>query len=72
MSLKTNKTIAKRFQIKKSTKGKKKVVKLLKRANGQDHFNARADGATKRRKRKDVTMTKTLTKTILRGMPHNV
>lgn len=68
MSLKTNKTIAKRFVIKKSKKGGKKI---LKRASGQDHFNARQDGQTKRRKRRDVTMTKTLTKTILRGMPHN-
>ncbi len=69
MSLKTNKTIAKRFTIKKSKKG---GTKLLKRANGQDHFNARQTGKTKRRKRRDVTMSETVTKTLLRGMPYNV
>lgn len=68
MSLKTNKTVAKRFGITKSKKGGKKVIK---RAPGQDHFNARQDGQTRRRKRRDVTMTKTLSRTILRGMPHN-
>lgn len=68
MTMKTNKTISSRFQIKKS---KKKGKKLLKRANGQDHFNARQSSDTRRRKRRDVTMTKTLEKTIFRAMPYN-
>lgn len=64
--LKTHKATAKRFQIKKSRKG----TKILKRADGQDHFNARQTGSKKRNKRSDNTMTNTLQKTILRAMPH--
>lgn len=67
MKLKTRKAIAKRFQIKKSKKG----TKILKRANGQDHFNARESGKTKRNKRSDKTIKTTgTTQTILRAMPH--
>ncbi|OGH64407.1 MAG: hypothetical protein A2821_02710 [Candidatus Magasanikbacteria bacterium RIFCSPHIGHO2_01_FULL_41_23] len=65
--MKTNQAVAKRFKI----KGKGKKKKLIKRAEGQDHFNARQNGNTKRAKRTDKTMTKTLTKTLLRAMPHS-
>ena len=65
--MKTNKAIAKRFQIKKS---RKNGVSVIKRATGQDHFNARASGNTKRNKRSDVTMTKTLQATIIHAMPY--
>ena len=44
--LKTHKATAKRFKIKKSKKG----TKILKRADGQDHFNARQSGKKKRNK----------------------
>ncbi len=68
MTLKTNKAIAKRFVIKKSKKG----VKVMKRSEGQDHFNARENGKKKRNKRSDKIMSPTLKKTILRALPHNV
>ena len=64
--LKTNKAIAKRFLVKRSKKG----TKILKRTDGQDHFNARETGKVKRNKRSDVTMTNTVQQTILRGMPY--
>ncbi len=65
--LKTHKAIAKRFRVKKSKKG----TKILKRTDGQDHFNSRESGKTKRNKKSDSTMTKTMKKTILRAMPHS-
>lgn len=63
--LKTRKNIIKRYQVKKSKKG----VKILKRTDGQDHFNARESGRTKRNKRRDnsIQLTKTQ-KTILRAV----
>ncbi len=63
---KTNKAIAKRFVIKKSKKG----IKIMKRTDGQDHFNARESGNTKRNKRSDKVMSKTVQQTILRAVPH--
>jgi len=65
--MKTKKSIAKRFLIKKSKKG----VKVLKRTDGQDHFNARESGRTKRNKRSDNTMSKTVQQTILRAVPYS-
>jgi len=64
--IKTHKATAKRFRIKKSKTG----TKVLKRTDGQDHFNARETGKTRRNKRSDVTMSKSVQKTILRAMPH--
>ena len=65
--MKTNKSIAKRFQIKRS---KRKGVRVLKRTDGQDHFNARESGKTKRNKRSDKIMSSTLQRTILQAMPY--
>lgn len=66
--IKTHKATAKRFTIKKSrTKG----VRLFKRTDGQDHFNARESGKTKRNKRSDKIMSSTLQQTILRAMGYN-
>ena len=65
--IKTHKATAKRFQIKRSKKG----IKILKRTDGQDHFNSRESGKTKRNKRSDNTMSDTMKKTILRAMPHS-
>lgn len=55
---KTKKSIAKRFKV---TRNKK----ILKRAAGQDHFNARDSGKITRRKRRDRTLSKAFSKTIL-------
>lgn len=60
MKAKTHKATAKRFVVKKSKKG----VKVMKRTNGQDHFNSRESGNTKRNKRSDRTMDATMNKTI--------
>jgi ribosomal protein L35 len=59
--IKTHQATAKRFQVKKSGK-------IIKRANGQDHFNARESGKTKRNKKSDIT-TDMYRKTITRAMP---
>lgn len=64
--LKTNKAIAKRFLVKRSKKG----VKIMKRTDGQDHFNARETGKVRRNKRSDGIMTNTVKQTILRAMPY--
>lgn len=64
--LKTRKNVAKRYQIKTSKKG----VKILKRTDGQDHFNSRERGRTKRNKRRDNSLQLTKTqKTILHAIP---
>lgn len=55
--MKTHKATAKRFTI---TKG----GKMKQRKAGQDHFNARESGNTKRNKRRDINTNKTLIKTI--------
>jgi ribosomal protein L35 len=65
--IKTHKATAKRFRIKKSKKG----TKILKRHDGQGHFNARQTGKTKRNKRSDNTLANTgMQKNILRAVPH--
>ena len=55
--MKTSKSISKRFKVTK--KGK-----VLKRAAGQDHFNARESGNTTRNKRRDRQMNAIYSKTI--------
>jgi len=62
--IKTHQTTAKRFKI---TKNKK----VLSRKAGQDHFNARETGNTKRNKRRDISGNKPLIKTIKSLMPHD-
>lgn len=64
--LKTHKSTSKRLDVKKSKKG----IKVLKRQDGQDHFNARQSGKTKRNKRSDNTLSKTMNKTVLNSMPY--
>ena len=51
-------------------KRSKKGTKIMKRTDGQDHFNARESGKTKRNKRTDTVMSSTVKKTLLRQMPH--
>ena len=62
--IKTHKATVKRFIITK--KGKTTLRKA-----GQDHFNARESGKTKRNKRRDISMDKSLQKTIKSLMPYN-
>ncbi len=64
--MKTHKATAKRFKIKKSKKG----VKVLKRTDGQDHFNSRESGKVKRNKRKDNKASTPLKKTVLKALPY--
>ena len=60
--IKTHKAISKRFTL---TKNKK----VMKRADGQDHLNARQTGKKKRNKRTDITLAKTgIQKTIIRSL----
>jgi large subunit ribosomal protein L35 len=62
--IKTRQAVAKRFIITK----KKKVIK---RTAGQDHFNAREGGNTKRNKRRDSQIAKQDQKNIRRFLPYN-
>lgn len=63
MKLKTNKTISKRFRV---TKNKK----LMKRHEGQDHFNARDTGNQTRRKRRDKQMSMAHKDAFKAGLPY--
>jgi large subunit ribosomal protein L35 len=63
MKQKTHKALAKRVKITKSGK-------VLKRKAGQDHFNSRENGKTRRNKRRDVNMPATVLKTIAQLLPH--
>lgn len=62
--IKTHKATAKRYV-------KTASNKLKKRKAGQDHFNARESGNTTRKKRLDISVTKTLEKTIKVLTPYN-
>lgn len=62
--IKTHKATAKRF-----TKTAKNKVKH--RKGGQDHFNSRESGNTTRKKRRDMTLTKTLEKTVKSLTPYS-
>lgn len=55
--LKTFKSLAKRVKI--SKKGK-----VINRAKGQDHFNSRETGKTKRNKRRDETTSSRMVKSL--------
>jgi len=55
--IKTHKATVKRFKV-TGTK------KLTRRKAGQDHYNARESGNTKRKKRRDIDGDKTIEKTI--------
>ncbi len=61
--IKTHKATAKRFTITKTKK-----IKV--RKAGQDHFNARETGKTKRNKRRDIDFDKTMEKTVKKLMPY--
>lgn len=61
--MKTHKSFSKRITITKNGK-------VIKRAAGQDHFNARERGNTTMNKRRDVSLTKSNIKIIKRRMPY--
>lgn len=54
---KTHQATAKRFKI-------TKTGKVLKRYAGQDHFNTRDSGKITRKKRRDVSLSESFTKTV--------
>ncbi|KKQ27029.1 MAG: hypothetical protein US42_C0016G0014 [Candidatus Magasanikbacteria bacterium GW2011_GWC2_37_14] len=64
MKAKTHKGASKRFKVTKSKTG----LKVLKRTDGQDHFNSRESGNTKRNKRSDHEMAQAMKQTILRAL----
>lgn len=65
--LKTHKATAKRFTV---TKSRKNGLKVLKRADGQDHFNSRENGSTRRNKRRDRGASTPLKRTVLKALPY--
>jgi large subunit ribosomal protein L35 len=62
--IKTHKATVKRFKITKNNK-------VLRRKAGQDHFNSKESGNTKRNKRKDREVSKTDIKNIRKLIPYN-
>ncbi len=61
---KTHQATAKRYIMKKGKKG----LKIMKRTNGQDHFNSRQTGNTRRNKRSDVVISNAFHDTINRAL----
>lgn len=68
--MKTQKATAKRFKMIVKKKKGKKTTQIIKRAEGQDHFNARETGKKKRNKRSDNTQSNAMRKTIMRALPY--
>lgn len=70
--MKTHKATAKRFVVKrkKNTSDNEPDVQIMMRTGGQGHFNSRENGKTGRNKRKDNTISKSFTQTILRSLPY--
>ena len=61
--IKTHKATVKRFS-------KTRTNKVLRRKAGQDHFNARESGNTKRNKRRDISAATADVKNIIRLLPN--
>jgi ribosomal protein L35 len=68
--MKTHQATADRFKMIRKKKAGKTTTKILKRADGQDHFNARESGKTGRNKKRDNTQSNAMRKTILRSLPY--
>ena len=62
--IKTRKAVVKRFRI---TKNKK----VIKRTAGQDHFNARESGQTRRNKRNDSSLAHVDAKNVRKMLPYS-
>ncbi len=65
--LKTHKATVKRFHF----TGNKKESKILRRAAGQDHFNARESGSVTMSKRRDISVDQTNYKIINKLTPYS-
>ncbi|KKR34401.1 MAG: 50S ribosomal protein L35 [Candidatus Magasanikbacteria bacterium GW2011_GWA2_40_10] len=61
--LKTHKATAKRYKLTKNGK-------IMKRAAGQNHFNARENGKTGRNKKSDVVTSQTLRRVMQVNLPN--
>ncbi len=57
MKQKTHKALTKRFKLTKRGK-------VLKRKAGNDHFNSKESGKTRRNKRRDIRMPKSMEKAV--------
>ncbi len=68
--LKTRKAMKKRIDLRVTKKKGVKKVLMLKRKEGQNHFNAKESGNTRRNKRNDVNIHSMYKKVVLRAMPH--
>jgi len=68
--MKTRKSVSGRLKLKIKRKNGKKTVSIIKKQDGQDHFNARESGKVRRNKRTDNTMSDAHKKTIMRSMPY--
>ncbi len=64
--IKTHGATAKRYVVKRSKSG----TKIMKRADGQDHFNARQTGNTRRNKRRDNSIKNAMKKNITNAVPN--
>lgn len=62
--IKTHQATAKRFKITRNDK-------IIKRKAGQDHFNSRESGKTKRNKRRDIGIAETEAGVIRQLAPYN-
>ncbi len=63
MKLKTHKTVSKRVRV-------TKTGKVIKRKNGQGHFNSRESSRTTVSKRRDLQVTPTYSANIKTLIPH--
>lgn len=63
MKMKTHKALSKRLKV-------TKTGKMIKRKSGQDHFNSRENGKTRRNKRSDMIVSDTIQKTVDVLMPY--
>lgn len=62
--MKTHQATAKRFK-------KTKTGKIIKRTCGQDHFNARENGNTRRNKRSDVVFSQAMKRMMQVALPNS-
>lgn len=64
--IKTHGATKKRFLVKRTKKG----ITILKRADGQDHYNAGQTGKKRRNKRRDNSMGNAMQKNITHAVPN--
>lgn len=63
MKLKTHKSLRKRFRVTAKRR-------LIRRASGQDHFNARESGKVTKKKRRDRELAPSLQRPVRRALPY--